>query len=894
MYKANIVQAEKSLVSSLVQLFSSRAEAPSQEEVERLARSLAPAVPYDGPLESVIEEVLIAVDTRMGSGVSLIDFEANHDERWVDKRQDIEWLYSEVYGKHLKAEKFSDQIVQKFADVSKQILGLLQDPGSEGVWDRRGLVIGHVQSGKTANYLSVIARAADAGYKFIIVIAGIHNNLRKQTQKRIDAGFVGRSIDGEVWLPVGVGVQAGKKYPNPFSITNSRLDGDFNKATARRSGWSIDDYSRPVVLVIKKNVSTLNALHKWLKELNAQGDGRISDVPMLMIDDEADNASINTNKEDVDPTKTNAMLRKILGLFDKSCYVGYTATPFANIFINPEDYDDEVREELFPRDFIYCLDAPTSYFGPDKVFIDEESSNNILEVIDDAEEYLPFNLKKDDEIMDLPPSLYRAINQFIITKTIRNLRGQRNKHCSMLINVSRFVQIQNTIGEFVSVYINNLSKAVKANYKMPEHISKANNHMNDLYEVFAADYKDSGFDWVEVKSELFSAFENFKVVVVNSKSQETLNYSEYDDEGKGLTAIAIGGLSLSRGLTIEGLCISYMYRNTKMYDTLMQMGRWFGYRPGYEDLCRVHLNNDSIDWYAHIAEASEELRSQIKQMRRDRLSPKQFGLYVKRHPDRLLITASNKMRSGEQITVEHNYSGRQIESDVLPVSKSINEDNTVLVEKFWSNGFGCDLEALRKSSKGWVIHDVKTEDIEEFITQFRIHPDMAVKKTGAVDYLRKISSKYPYSDVLLISIDSKVPQDLKYRLGPQDRKSARMSDDKSAWRTAKNRVASRGDEKLGLLPNQIKEAEKLADAEEPGKKPSDIHYRTIRKKPLLMIHALEVGNSDSSKKIIPAFGISFPTGDYSELVEVVANKVWLENAMGPIFDTPDDEDDYDE
>ncbi|MBU9823431.1 Z1 domain-containing protein, partial [Rahnella perminowiae] len=168
---------------------------------------------------------------------------------------------------------------------------------------------------------------------------------------------------------------------------------------------------------------------------------------------------------------------------------------------------------------------------------------------------------------------------------------------------------------------------------------------------------------LKIKENLYGVFKTFKSVVINGKSQDNLDYAEYKNEG--LTVIAVGGLSLSRGLTIEGLCISYMYRNTKMYDTLMQMGRWFGYRSGYEDLCRVFLSEDSIEWYAHIATATEELRSQVKQMRRDKLSPKQFGLYVTKHPDQLLITAVNKMRHGEDLIIQQNYCGELIESDIL-------------------------------------------------------------------------------------------------------------------------------------------------------------------------------------------------------------------------------------
>ena len=456
--------SEKNFTSGLILSLSHLDHTPTRHEVEENARKLSRVYQYEEPLDASIEEALVAMDTRMGAGVSLVDTEAEHDEEWALKRE-IVWMYSEGYEEYLRREKWNPTVVQSLSDVSSKILGHLQDPASEGVWDRRGLVIGHVQSGKTANYISLVARAADAGYKFIVVIAGIHNNLRKQTQERIDEGFVGRSSDPDAREIIGVG-RTGRNYPHPATLTN--IYKDFNKQTADQSGWSISDFSKPIVLVIKKNVSTLTSLQRWLTELNTKGDGKISDVPMLMIDDEADNASINTNKEDLNPTRTNFMLRKILGMFDKSCYVGYTATPFANIFINPEAYDDEARKELFPRDFIYCLDTPTTYFGPEKVFLDDDSSATILEAIMDAEDYLPFSHKKDCEIVDLPPSLYCSIIQFILVRTIRNLRGHQNKHCSMMVNVSRFVAVQGTVRDFISVTVKKLKEAIKANYGLPD------------------------------------------------------------------------------------------------------------------------------------------------------------------------------------------------------------------------------------------------------------------------------------------------------------------------------------------------------------------------------------------------------------------------------------------
>ena len=880
-------EKEKGLIRALITAFEGQEEVPKKADIEARARQLAPLLGYDGDLRLAVDEAMIAIDTWMGAGVSLVDNEAYHDEEWVYKR-DIEWTYSDAYEGYLKGEKWQPSLVQKLSDVGSKILGQLQDPTSEGSWNRRGLVIGHVQSGKTANYMGVIAKAADAGYKFIIVIAGIHNNLRKQTQERIDEGFIGRSSDPENRVAIGVG--RNRDYPYPATLTN--VNEDFSKNTAAKSGWKINDFGKPIILVIKKNVRTLEALHKWLKELNAQGDGRISDVPMLLIDDEADNASINTNKEDISPTRTNAMIRRILGLFAKSCYVGYTATPFANIFINPDAYDDDARDELFPRDFVYSLDAPNTYFGPERVFLDEDSSAVVLEGITDCEDYLPFSHKKDDAVVELPPSLYRAMDQFIVARAIRNLRGHSGKHCSMMVNISRFVSIQQEVRNFISIREKRVREAVKANYMMPEEVSSRNQYMAALRDVFESEYSSCGFEWDEVKTSLMGVFDSLRIFVVNSKSDEVLDFKKYERDGVGLTAIAIGGLSLSRGLTIEGLTVSYMYRNTRMYDTLMQMGRWFGYRPGFEDLCRVHLSEDSINWYSHIANASEELREQIKRMRRDGMSPKQFGLYVQSHPDRLLITAANKMRTGEKVVFNQNFTGTIKECTLLPVDSKVNTENEILIQEFWRSGFGKNTIETRK---GWFIPDVDIDRISAFVTQFKVHAASDSLRSSVLDYLHAISERFPLGDVILISKGD--GNSSEFRLGAQQRSA---KDAKAGgWQLSRYRLASRGDEKLGLSDEQVAQAYEVAenDRNSKGKEPSDFHYRIVRNRPLLMIHILEPKETaleELREQRVPAFGVSFPNGLFDTEIEVVANRVWVEQMYGSFEDDPDAEDDYDE
>jgi hypothetical protein len=329
-----------------------------------------------------------------------------------------------------------------------------------------------------------------------------------------------------------------------------------------------------------------------------------------------------------------------------------------------------------------------------------------------------------------------------------------------------------------------------------------------------------------------------------------------------------------------------MYRNTKMYDTLMQMGRWFGYRPGFEDLCRVHLSRDSINWYSHIAQAAEELTQQVKRMRRDGLSPRQFGLYIMAHPDSLLITAANKMRTGEKVKFRQNFSGRMLESYIVSTDREMNATNFALVEQTWREGFGG--RAFEDTGKGAMFRDVSAEKIEDFLIAFQAHGQFADRKADIVAYLRTLAAQHPVGDVLLISPRGSGSE--PYRLNGQSRVVSDLQG--TAWRLNKDRVASRGDEKLGLSTDQKAAAETLAASGDAPVAPSDTHYREIRNKPLLMIHSLDPHGDSRVQGSIAAFGVSFPPGHYETEIEVVANRIWLERMQGAP-DDPDDEEDYD-
>ena len=393
--------------------------------------------------------------TTMGIGVSLIDQDLPHDEEWY-KNREIAWDYWDDYEKLLINQGWPTRVVSSINSVTDKILGLLQYPLEEGEWERRGLVIGHVQSGKTANYIGLITKAADAGFKFIIVIAGIHNNLRTQTQERIDEGFIGR--DSKTHQLIGASLL---RPTRAMPVTVTTTESDFNKALAKSFGMELKSLNNTFILVIKKNVSTLSSLYNWLRELNTRKKlEKITDIPMLLIDDEADSASINTNKPELDPTRTNKEIRNILNLFRKRCYVGYTATPFANIFINPDDTNEILGNNLFPEHFIYCLDAPTNYFGSEKIFPNEDLRTMISSEKSMMQKTIsPCAIRKLIRLYDLPPSLRNAIRTFILSRAIRNLRGQRTNHCSMMINVSRFVAIQREVRQLTDLYIDQTAES---------------------------------------------------------------------------------------------------------------------------------------------------------------------------------------------------------------------------------------------------------------------------------------------------------------------------------------------------------------------------------------------------------------------------------------------------
>jgi hypothetical protein len=843
-----------------------------------------------------LEVVARRIETKMDIVISPPSIVQKDFRAWLQAKQvDIDPFYWERYRQYLIQQGMPPRVVAALGDSTEKILDLLRDPDEDGPWDRRGLVMGNVQSGKTGNYTGLICKAADAGYKVIIVIAGIHNNLRHQTQARIDEGFVGSqkiSAGKNVRSTrVGVGILESSRRPAHFTSSNR----DFTKATASTVGVSLNNLKEPAVFVIKKNTTTLGNLHAWLKDDNTKDGGKI-DSPLLLIDDEADNASINVSKSEDVASKINSQIREILQLFSRSAYVGYTATPFANIFIDPVSDKAMIGEDLFPRSFIVSLDAPSNYMGPTKVFIDEQEQ--FLREINDSEILLPLKHRKDLIVTGLPESLLRALRVFVLTRAIRIARGQGASHSSMLVNASRFVDVQKHLRDEIHDRLDTIKQAIRVHAALPVKQALADLEILALRDVFNKEFGSLEFKWNEIQPLLWGAISPIRIVEINSKSSGSLKYRDHAEHG--LHVVAVGGFSLSRGLTLEGLSTTYFLRNSIMYDTLLQMGRWFGYRPGYEDLCRVWLPKAAMGWYAHIAESVEELRDDLREMERAHGTPVDFGLKVRRHPDTLIVTARNKAGRGETINVEIGLGGRLVETTALLAAD--RKGNLEATRRFAEDLLLAD-RALSSDINwpgGFFATGVPVAVIVKYLRRYRSHPRAPLADPDLlIRYIEGRPVELSEWDVFAPSIGEDAADLLAMELGVPvhcQRRDSGGNDGYTFNVTTKSRVASRGVERVGLSAKQIADAQAKYLASTPEKSQGSVNYpdriyREERTRPLLVAHLLSIRPEESEPAIGPwaAWSISFPKPSQPDRsVSYVVNPTWLREHFGEGDDGDDD------
>lgn len=714
---------------------------------------------------------------------TLMDDPADHIEWLPARRGSIEWKFWSRYKAFLEQEKkLPEPVVNSLGKLTDEILGKLEQPERTPPWDCRGMVVGSVQSGKTANYCGLICKAFDAGYRLIIVLAGMHNNLRSQTQYRLDEGVLGRDSQKDRNLNqanslIGVGKLFGELL-HITTLTSSLDDGDFR---APKADTGVDIGGHPVVLVIKKNGSVLKNLLKWVLHVRGEdipgGTGKIiRGVPLLVIDDEADNASINTKDrkgkpaDEDDVTAINGRIRELLDAFEKSAYVGYTATPFANIFINPDAETPKHGEDLFPRSFILNVSPPSNYVSPSRVFgldgdpdsgIDPKQELPLFRLVDDNEEIFPPKHKKDLPVSELPESLLRALHCFVLVCAARRARGQTESHNSMLVHVTRFVDVQHQVAQLVQQNVDSIRRRLAIGEGERSHtlLSALKKLWQEEFEPTSAHIRARTSDenlpevtWAQVAAELAEAAGRIEVKEINGHATDALDYVAHR---QGINVIAVGGDKLSRGLTLEGLSVSYFLRATQMYDTLMQMGRWFGYRPGYLDLCRLFTTEDLRRWYRHIALAEVELRREFDRMKAAGLTPRRYGLRVREHPGGLLVTAMNKMSHAR--TQRLSYAGQLVQTAHFITTPKVVRDNADCVARFLEKLGGRD--AAKEVSSAWLWKDLKsTQLLDGLLRDFSVASEgWRLQKPELMEFIRRQAGAGELTNwtVALINTDGK-------------------------------------------------------------------------------------------------------------------------------------------
>lgn len=850
---------------------------------------------------------------------------------WLKKKKDeISHSYFSRYRHYLfDDEGFSGTVIDNIETSCEKALSYCADPGNfADIANRkkRGLVVGDVQSGKTANYLGLINMACDYGYKVIVLLAGLTDSLRKQTQKRVDIGFIGAYSNtiGNIIEYVGVGISNRDHYAIP--LTNS--DNDFAKFVQENLNATAGDFNKPVVLVIKKNAKILESVEKWLRP----GKNNISGKNVLIIDDEADNASVNTKKPDQDPSTINKYIRKIYNNFPIASYVGFTATPFANIFINPDD-TNEADQDLFPSDFIVQLKAPGNYFGGENIFPLDGSDSRALRKLDENEfNFLPVSHKKNVKFGELPESLKEAILCFLINNVIRTKRCQETKHRSMMINISKYNDPQESIRFCVDRYLEIIQNIIEQDSYKPVQEFIKNGEMRKLYLLYMHGdatkvdfYKDirEEISWEEIQNGLESEIKQFVTAIINNRYKGDMRF-DYENYGKkGARVIAIGGFVLSRGLTLEGLMVSYYSRNAGAYDTLLQMCRWFGYRPKYDDLCRIYISQTNIDSFFAVLDAVRDLKEQFTEMALRNKKPRDFGLMIKESPEiletTLLITSRNKMRSTDILSLYLNYGGVYTDTSKLFRNPSLNIKNRNAFDAFVQTHLekGKALNHQINTNR-YMFTDVDKEDIAALLKRVVIPYENKKFDTESLSEYIAESEQFKFWDVVVAT--GKSNQKYKVTNGVlinAVERSFHLGKGENFIRIggSNNRIIDPGifNSGLDLSKDFIDDFLKRKKKENPDKNCEELtakDYLKIRTKPLLAIYPIDLKNDSNEDceamkaektvikesfgtELLIGFAIGFPEKESKAIVQYRANRVKLDQLTKDI-DVDEDEEELED
>lgn len=449
----------------------------------------------------------------------------------------------------------------------------------------------------------------------------------------------------------------------------------------------------------------------------------------------------------------------------------------------------------------------------------------------------------------------------------------------MLVNVSRFTDVQDRVAALLDHEVRDLHREIRNYSQLDPHEACRSEAILAIKTVWEREFAGSEFSWEAVQKALPKAALPIEVRSVNQRSgASSLDYSIYRENG--LRVVAVGGNSLSRGLTLEGLSTSYFFRNSQMYDTLLQMGRWFGYRDGYADLCRIWLSEEAIHWYSHIAMATEELRSEIRRMQSFSLTPKDFGLKVRAHPDSLIVTARNKMRATQMIERIISVSGQGLETPRLHQGRDIIRANAHAAELLIADLQRAGFEAVRSPAGNPMWMSVPKEIVSRFLRRFESHPlNLTFQRDDIASFLETTDEpKLGHWDVVLPNGGEPEEEFAGIAYRPQKRKIEIRGDSKYILVSgAKARVGSRGIEKEGVPEELVKAKEE--EYRIKGKSIPDWEYRKMRQRPLLLVHFVRPVENDRTYDTgglpLVAAGLSFPEFDDSTISRRVRYRVNL-------------------
>ncbi|MEQ4209647.1 Z1 domain-containing protein [Actinopolymorpha sp. B9G3] len=696
---------------------------------------VAATVPHSAMRRALIHELLeFGHDARSrldaafprDPGAIVIEGDGGAWKPWYDAARQAERdFYWKAYSGLLEADPGWDcGAIARLDGATTSVVRRLADPAWPERYQSKGLVVGYVQSGKTANFTGVIAKAIDAGYRLIIVLTGTVEILRRQTQRRLDMELVGvenilGGIDennadqvattdyhtdqdwiGGKFLRHGVPIHNLDHVPTIRRL--STFKGEYRRLKQGlstldfRAGHELADRGRPLydpvnlfrsdvrIAVVKKNSTVLKRLVDDLSEIRAE----LGEIPTLIVDDEADLASVNTKKqktqtpEEKERTAVNRRIADMLGLLTRAQYVGYTATPFANVFVDPDD-----SEDIFPRDFIVSLERPVDYMGArDFHDLDADFGGEPKTIDNSNEKAYVRDLVAVDDADKRRPEIQKALDSFVLTGALKLFRRDTEhkfRHHTMLVHES----VKQAEHAALAEEIREIWR--RSGYDTGVGLTR----LHDLYEtdfapVTAALHRRStsaarregtpspptpsmppAFDALRVGNWIGRALDlidrgTSPVIVVNGAAEKDYTQDALDFQGDDVWKILVGGAKLSRGFTVEGLTVSYYTRRTLQADSLMQMGRWFGFRKGYSDLVRLFIGrnvpaprNQLVDLYEAfeaVIRDEEDFREELERYAaineetgHPQITPEDVPPMVFQQVPWLKPTATNKMYNAE-------------------------------------------------------------------------------------------------------------------------------------------------------------------------------------------------------------------------------------------------------